>query len=139
MSPSWLILASSCAKASSKAWAILLFKAASTSDEKHVLSPPHQQQTQLDRQQPQHLGEVSFKNWLKPVGGLPIPNRDIRHCDYYQNGRRCSPSLSQHCFSLFTECSTSDRDKFCGANETTVHRLRGAGRKNCRLTTFHVP
>ena len=52
---------------------------------------------------------------------------------------RCSPSLSQACFSLPTDCSTSERGKFCGANETTVQRLRGAGRKNCRLTTFHVP
>ena len=52
---------------------------------------------------------------------------------------KCSPSLWQQSFSLLTDCSTADRGKFCGANETTAHRLRGAGRKNCRLTTFHAP
>ena len=69
---------------------------------------------------------------------LLIPN-SARQLLGIKKWSKCSPSLSQHCFSLLTDCSTADRGKFCGANETTAHRLRGAGRKNCRLTTFHEP
>ena len=69
---------------------------------------------------------------------LHIPN-SARQLLAIEKWSKCSPSLWQQSFSLLTDCSTADRGKFCGANETTAHRLRGAGRKNCRLTTFHAP
>lgn len=135
MRPSWLILASSCTNASSNAYA-MSHKATLIPVRKYVLSPPHQQQMQLDRPRFRQLEEINFENNLR-VARLPIPSSDVRFCD--RNGDRRSPNLSQESFSLLTDCSTSERGKFCGANETTVQRLRGAGRKNCRLTTFHVP
>lgn len=92
---------------------------------------------QLGRRRCRFLEKVSFENSLGPVAGLPIPSNNVRVSDRNRYG--CSPNLSQACFSLLTDCSTSESGKFCGANETTVQILRGAGLKNCRLMTFHVP
>src|SRR6266849_3394555 len=104
---------------------------------KHVPSPLHQPRMQLGRQRCQHLRKVNIENSLRPVTGLPIPSNNVRLRDRNRYG--CSPNDWQDCLSLLTDCSTSESGKFCGANETTVQILRGAGRKNCRLMTFHAP